>query len=67
MQRNTPRLALIVAGVVVLAVVVAFSSARTTRAKGVEIGVETSREYGSVLVVDGGELDGFPLYEFSGD
>jgi predicted lipoprotein with Yx(FWY)xxD motif len=66
-QRNTPRLALIVAGVVVLAVVVAFSSARTIRAKGVEIGVETSREYGSVLVVDGGELDGFPLYEFSGD
>jgi predicted lipoprotein with Yx(FWY)xxD motif len=66
-HRNVPRLAIAVVCVIVIAVVVTLVYARPSRAKGVEVRVETSREYGSVLVVDGGELGGFPLYEFSGD
>jgi predicted lipoprotein with Yx(FWY)xxD motif len=66
-HRNVPRIAVAAAIVVVLAVVVFLSYARPAHAKGVEITVETTREYGSVLVVDGGVLGGFPLYEFSGD
>ncbi len=31
------------------------------------VGVLTTRAYGSVLVLKGGPLAGFPLYEFSGD
>jgi predicted lipoprotein with Yx(FWY)xxD motif len=66
-HRNAPRLAMTVACVIVLAVVVTLVYARPSRAKGVELRIETSREYGDVLVVDGGELGGFPVYEFSGD
>lgn len=67
MHRNVPRLAIAVACVIVLVVAVTLSYARPSRTKGVEVRAETSGEYGSVLVVAGGELSGFPLYEFSGD
>lgn len=67
MHRNVPRITVTAVCLIVLAVIVVFSYPRASRAKGVEIRVETSRAYGSVLVVDGGELGGFPLYEFSGD
>lgn len=50
----------VVAGVLVLAV-------RSSPPKGSVVGVLSTRAYGSVLVVQGGPLAGFPLYEFSGD
>ncbi len=67
MHRNVPRLVIAVACVIVLVVAFTLSYARPAQTKGVEVRAETSREYGSVLVVAGGELGGFPLYEFSGD
>jgi predicted lipoprotein with Yx(FWY)xxD motif len=51
----------IVVGVVLLIVLVRPTPARSG------VAVLTTKTYGSVLVVKGGNLAGFPLYEFSGD
>lgn len=67
MDRNLKRILITVLVVALIAVVTYVSYARPTPAKGAEIRVETTSTYGSVLVVDRGELGGFPLYEFSGD
>lgn len=67
MKPNLKRILIVVLVIAVAAVVTFFSYARPPRAKGAEVRVETTSAYGSVLVVDGGELGGFPLYEFSGD
>jgi predicted lipoprotein with Yx(FWY)xxD motif len=64
---NLKRSALASLAVVVVALAAYFSYARTGAPKGAELRVATSARYGSVLVVDGGVLGGFPLYEFSGD
>ncbi len=66
MDTHMKRIALAVL-VLVLAVVAYVSYARPSTPKGVELRVVTTSQYGSVLVVDGGVLGGFPLYEFSGD
>ena len=67
-HRNVPRIAVAAAIVVVLAVVV-FPLVRATGSReGCRgDGRDDPRVLGSVLVVDGGVLGGFPLYEFSGD
>jgi predicted lipoprotein with Yx(FWY)xxD motif len=66
-NRHIKRIIIAVLCVAVVAVIIYASYARPTHAKGVELRVETSQQYGAVLVVDGGELSGFPLYEFSSD
>jgi predicted lipoprotein with Yx(FWY)xxD motif len=66
-NRQQRRIAITALCVVAFAGVVYVSYARPAHANGVELRVETTAKYGSVLVVDGGELAGFPLYEFSGD
>jgi predicted lipoprotein with Yx(FWY)xxD motif len=66
-NRSNWRVVIAAVCVVALAAVVYVSYHRPSRAKGVEIRVERTSKYGKVLVVDGGELAGFPLYEFSGD
>jgi len=66
-NRNIKRIAIGALCAVVAAVVIYVSYPRSAHVKGVELRVETTRRYGAVLVVDGGELNGFPLYEFSGD
>jgi predicted lipoprotein with Yx(FWY)xxD motif len=66
-DRNFKRIVIAVLCVAVGAVIIYASYPRPARAKGVELRVETTSQYGAVLVVDGGELSGFPLYEFSGD
>jgi predicted lipoprotein with Yx(FWY)xxD motif len=65
--RDIKRIAIAALSVIVVAVVIYVSYPRSVHAKGVELRVETTQKYGAVLVVDGGELGGFPLYEFSGD
>ena len=67
MDRTVRRIVIAALCAVVFAVVVFVSYARPTHAQGVELRVETTSKYGAVLVVDGGELGGFPVYEFSGD
>lgn len=67
MDRNIKRSVIVVLCVILAAAVVYVSYPRPTHAKGVTLGVETSGLYGKVLVVDGGALNGFPVYEFSGD
>jgi predicted lipoprotein with Yx(FWY)xxD motif len=47
--------------------VVVFVVFRPSPTRGASVGVVTTKAYGSVLVVKGGPLAGFPLYEFSGD
>jgi predicted lipoprotein with Yx(FWY)xxD motif len=66
-NRNIKRIAIGALCAVVAAVVIYVSYPRSAHVKGVELRVETTQRYGAVLVVDGGELNGFPLYEFSGD
>ncbi len=53
--------------VVFIALVVAFLVFRPSPTPGSAVGVLSTRAYGQVLVVKGGPLAGFPLYEFSGD
>jgi predicted lipoprotein with Yx(FWY)xxD motif len=48
-------------------VVVLFIVFRPTPTPGSGVEVLTTKAYGSVLIVKGGPLAGFPLYEFSGD
>ncbi len=67
MKPDIKRIVIAAACMIVFGAVVYFSYARPAHAKGVEVRIETSQKYGSVLVVDGGTLAGFPLYEFSGD
>ena len=67
MNRDIRRIAIAALCVVVLGLVVYVSYSRPAHVKGIELRVETTHQYGTVLVVDGGELSGFPLYEFSGD
>lgn len=67
MNRTIKRIVIVALSVIVVAVVIYVSYPRSVHAKGVELRVETTQKYGTVLVVDGGELSGFPLYEFSGD
>jgi predicted lipoprotein with Yx(FWY)xxD motif len=50
-----------------IAVVVLFLVFRPSPTPGSAVEVLTTKAYGSVLVVKGGPLAGFPLYEFSGD
>jgi predicted lipoprotein with Yx(FWY)xxD motif len=50
-----------------IALVVAFLVFRPSPTPGSALEVLSTRAYGSVLVVKGGPLAGFPLYEFSGD
>jgi predicted lipoprotein with Yx(FWY)xxD motif len=66
-DRNIKRIVIVALCVTVAAVIIYVSYPRPARAKGVELRVNTNSEYGTVLVVDGGALNGFPLYEFSGD
>jgi predicted lipoprotein with Yx(FWY)xxD motif len=66
-DRNFKRVAVIALCAIVSAVVIYVSYPRPAHVKGVELRVDTTRQYGAVLVVDGGALNGFPLYEFSGD
>ncbi|HTT59209.1 MAG TPA: hypothetical protein VMF33_04110, partial [Acidimicrobiales bacterium] len=58
------RLIAVVAFVVLVIVFVVF---RPSPTRGAMVGVLTTKAYGAVLVVKGGPLAGFPLYEFSGD
>ncbi|MGH3731844.1 MAG: hypothetical protein ACRDVC_00445 [Acidimicrobiales bacterium] len=57
----------VVAAVVVVAVVILILVFRASPTRGSRVGVVTTKAYGAVLVVKGGVLAGFPLYEFSGD
>jgi predicted lipoprotein with Yx(FWY)xxD motif len=50
-----------------IALVVLFLVFRPSPTPGSAVEVLTTKAYGSVLVVKGGPLAGFPLYEFSGD
>lgn len=67
MERTRTRIAAASLALVAIAAIAYFSYARPSSTRGVELRVETSSTYGPVLVVDGGVLGGFPLYEFSGD
>ena len=53
--------------VVFVLLVVLFLAFRPRSTVGSSVEVLTTKAYGSVLVVKGGPLAGFPLYEFSGD
>jgi predicted lipoprotein with Yx(FWY)xxD motif len=64
---RSPLVVRLIALVAFVVVVVLFIVLRPSPTPGASIGVLTTRAYGSVLVVKGGPLAGFPLYEFSGD
>lgn len=66
-DRTRARIAIASLAVIAIAAVAYVSYPRPATARGVEVRAETSSTYGPVLVVDGGVLGGFPLYEFSGD
>jgi predicted lipoprotein with Yx(FWY)xxD motif len=66
-NKDIKRIVIIALSVIIFAGFVYVSYARPARAKGVELRVITTKGYGSVLVVDGGRFNDFPLYEFSGD
>jgi predicted lipoprotein with Yx(FWY)xxD motif len=57
----------LVAVVIFVSLVIVFVVFRPSPTKGASVGALTTRAYGTVLVVKGGPLAGFPLYEFSGD
>ncbi|MGA2124018.1 MAG: hypothetical protein ABSG58_06290 [Acidimicrobiales bacterium] len=64
---TNPLVLRLVAVVAFVALVLVFVVFRPSPTKGSMVGVLTTRAYGPVLVVKGGPLAGFPLYEFSGD
>jgi predicted lipoprotein with Yx(FWY)xxD motif len=64
---TNPLVLRLIAIVVFVALVLVFVVFRPSPTKGSMVGVLATRTYGSVLVVKGGPLAGFPLYEFSGD
>jgi hypothetical protein len=67
MTWRSPLALRLLAFVVFVALVVLFVVGRPSPTPGSGISILTTRAYGSVLVVKGGPLAGFPLYEFSGD
>ncbi|MGC2486831.1 MAG: hypothetical protein WA359_11380 [Acidimicrobiales bacterium] len=64
---TNPLVVRLVVIVIFVALVIVFVVFRPSPTKGSTIAVLTTRAYGKVLVVKGGPLAGFPLYEFSGD
>jgi predicted lipoprotein with Yx(FWY)xxD motif len=64
--RSPLALRLVAIGVFIILVVL-FVVFRPSPTPGSGVGVLTTKSYGPVLVVKGGPLAGFPLYEFSGD
>jgi predicted lipoprotein with Yx(FWY)xxD motif len=66
-QSRTRLTLYVVAVAVVLIVGVLIVIHRPTPTTGSAVGVVSTKAYGAVLVVKGGPLAGFPLYEFSGD
>jgi predicted lipoprotein with Yx(FWY)xxD motif len=53
--------------VLALGLVFTYASSKSGPRVGAVVSVLTSKQYGTVLVVGGGKLSHFPLYEFSGD
>jgi predicted lipoprotein with Yx(FWY)xxD motif len=64
---RSPQTLRLLAVVAFVALVVAFLVFRPSPTPGSALEVLSTRAYGPVLVVKGGPLAGFPLYEFSGD